>query len=219
LRERERAGVETMRRSELLQSDYLDSLPLRQARLDLPPLRLPHGGHLLPGRVVRDRDLVERVLLALLELLPADLNALLLAQTGVLLLDLRQPARLVGGVGGLVPPLRVAVDLDAVRAFGKGEGVEGVLDAGGVERRGLPVIVRGRVELRQVQRAAGLLGGGLVVLGALGEGCLLGGEERVALGLSARGFGLLGCFLLPAVLVSARLARLKQTGGNCATEL
>lgn len=113
----------------------------------------------------------------------------------MLLLDLGQPAGLKGGVGGLVPTLRVAVDLDGVGAGGEGEGVEGVLDTGGVEGRGLAA-VRGGVELGEVQRAAGLLLGGLVVLGARGEGGFLGGELGVALSLLARGFGLFGGFLL-----------------------
>lgn len=100
--------------------------------------------------------LVERVLGALVELLLAYLDALLPAQARVLLLDLGQTASLVRRVGGLVPSLRVSVDLGRVGACREGERVERVFDTRGVQRRGL-LAARITVQLRQVQRAARLL--------------------------------------------------------------
>lgn len=142
-------------------------------------------------------QLVERVLGALLELLLADLDALLLAQARVLLLDLGQPAGLERRVRRLVPSLRVAVHFCRVGACREGERVQGVFDARGVQRRGLLVVATGiTVQLRQVQRAARLLLCRLCAcaFGFGREGGFFRGEEGVSLGLLAGGFSLLCCF-------------------------
>lgn len=60
-----------------------------QARLRLLALRIPNLSNLLLGSIDRDVHLVERILFALVKLLPAQVDPLLAAQTGVLLFDLR----------------------------------------------------------------------------------------------------------------------------------
>jgi hypothetical protein len=58
--------------------------------------------------------LVEWVLLALLEFLPAEIHTLVPAQTGVLLFNLWQAPLLKCGICGLEPTLGVSVDLGCV---------------------------------------------------------------------------------------------------------
>lgn len=64
--------------------------------------------------------LVERVLLALVKLLLAELHTLISPQPRVLLFDLWQPARLIRRIRRFVPALRVTVDLRRVLG-GQGE--------------------------------------------------------------------------------------------------
>lgn len=60
-----------------------------QASLRLLALRVPNLSDLLLGGIDRNMHLVEGVLFALLKLLPAQVDTLLSAQTGVLLFNLR----------------------------------------------------------------------------------------------------------------------------------
>ena len=105
----------------------------RQPRLHLIPLLLLHLPEFLPRGVEPRVRLVERVLGTALELLPDQILPLLLPQALVLLLQLRHASGLVRRVRGLESPLRVSVDLFRRVGGGEGEGVEGVVDAGGVE--------------------------------------------------------------------------------------
>lgn len=82
-------------------------------------------------------NLVEWVFRTLLKLLATDLNTLVLPQTRVFLLDLRQSPRLVSGISGLESSLRVTIDLGCVGAGSEGEGVESVVDTGCVESSAL----------------------------------------------------------------------------------
>ena len=109
---------------------------LRQPRLHGVPNLLLVLGHLLfAGIILHHPCLVEGILVALLKLLSANLLPLLLPQSGVLLLDLGQPPLFKGFVGGLEASLRVTVDLLRAGVGGEREGVEGVVDARGVEGR------------------------------------------------------------------------------------
>ena len=58
--------------------------------------------------------LVEGVLLALLELLPAEIHTLVSAQARVLFFDLGQTSFLEGGIGSLESSLGVTVDLRGI---------------------------------------------------------------------------------------------------------
>lgn len=60
-----------------------------QASLGLLALRIPDLSNLLLASIDRDVHLVERILFALVELLPAQLDALLATQTRILLFNLR----------------------------------------------------------------------------------------------------------------------------------
>ena len=88
----------------------------------------------LLGSVELRADLVERVLGALLEFLPDQIHPLLPPEAFILPLHLRQPAGLVRGVGGLEPPLGMPVHFFGVSVRGQRERVEGVVDAGRVQR-------------------------------------------------------------------------------------
>ena len=89
------------------------------------------------------------------------------------------------------------LNLGRVRVRRQGKRVESIVDARGAEGRAL--LVAGRlVELREIERAAGFLGGRLCAC-ALRRGALrgfFGCELGVAFGLFARCFGFLcfGCF-------------------------
>lgn len=96
----------------------------------------------------------------LLKLLANLLNLLVPAQT-FLVLHLVQPSLFVGGVSGFEASLGVAVDFVGVAAGGEGEGVDGVVDAAGVEG-GEFFLRRGRVEAGQV-KAFGFFGGSFFV--------------------------------------------------------
>ena len=101
----------------------------------VPSLLLVLGHLLFAGIILHHACLVEGILVTLLKLLPTDLLPLLLPQSGVLLLDLGQPPLFKRFVGGLEASLRVAVDLLRAGVGGEREGVEGVVDARGVEGR------------------------------------------------------------------------------------
>lgn len=165
---------------------------LPQPGLHLLPLRIPHIRNLLPRRIKRHMRLVKRILIALLKLLLHQLDALLPPQPGMLLLDLRHAARLVRRIRRLVPTLRMAVDLGRV-LIRQAQGVQRVINTRGVERGALLRRRRAIVQLRQVQAArllGRLLGVGAFALRGLRG--FLGGEEGVAFGLFARGFGFFG---------------------------
>jgi hypothetical protein len=101
----------------------------------LPNLPLLFCHLLLLSIIPYNTGLVERVLLALLKLFLAQLYPLVLAQPRMLDLDLRQPSLLKCLVRSFEPPLRVALNLLRVGVCGEGEGVEGIVDAGGVYGR------------------------------------------------------------------------------------
>ena len=150
-----------------------------QPLLNLLPLLVPDGLQLLLARVVARRDLVEGILGALLKLLPYPLLLLVLPQPvpRPVLLHLVQPPGLVLCVRGRVPPLRVPLHLGGLVVGRERERIERVVDARRVECRSA-LAARGRggvVKLGEVE-AAGLLGGGLGLLGlrATREARLLG---------------------------------------------
>lgn len=158
-----------------------------------PPLlirlgRIPYSGHILPRRVIRRINLIERIIRVLLKLLP-NLLDLLVPPQALLILHLVQPALLVRRIGRLEAALRVAVQLVLV-VGGDVERVERVLDARGVERRGLAVEgAQGRVDAARAPGGLllGFLGAGALGLGGEG-GFFLREEERFFL-LLAFGFG------------------------------
>ena len=158
-----------------------------------PPLlirlgRIPYSGHILPRRVIRRINLIERIIRVLLKLLP-NLLDLLVPPQALLILHLVQPALLVRRIGRLEAALRVAVQLVLV-VGGDVERVERVLDARGVEGRGLAVEgAQGRVDAARAPGGLllGFLGAGALGLGGEG-GFFLREEERFLL-LLAFGFG------------------------------
>ncbi len=191
---------------------------LRQPLLQLAPLGLPHGRHLLLRRVEARCRLVEGVLGAALKLAPHELDALLPPQARPLLLQLRQAARLKRRVRGAEAPLRVPLDLVRARVRRRQlQRVERVVDARRRQRRsaaagggGGGVVIVAEAEVVKVAERAGARGrrggrggvglgvGVLLLRGRLGvaglgglELALFGGEQRVALGLLARCLGLL----------------------------
>jgi hypothetical protein len=93
----------------------------------------------------------------------------------------------------------VAVDLAVVRAGGKRQRVERVVDTRGVERGSLLIVAGPTVQLAQVERALalflGLFGALALGLGPRVLGLLF--ELRVTLCLLACGFGLFGLGVLP----------------------
>lgn len=100
-----------------------------QPRFDLHSLSMLRLHDIFLARVKGDMHLVERVVLALFELLLDDLDALLSAQAGVLLFNLGQPQSLKGRVSSLVSALWVSVDRRAVRMARQRQGVERIVDA------------------------------------------------------------------------------------------
>lgn len=108
-----------------------------QSSLNLLLLCLLQSSDLLLRGIERHVNLVEGVFRTLLKLLATDLNTLVLPQTRVFLLDLRQSPRLVSGISGLESSLRMAIDLGCVGAASEGEGVESVVDTGCVESSAL----------------------------------------------------------------------------------
>jgi hypothetical protein len=103
----------------------------------------------------------------------------------------------------------VPVDLVVVAARRQGQGVQGVVDTGGADGRGLVV-----VELREVE-AARPLDGGLGLLGSLsGRVGFVLGEEGILLGLLLGGFSLLGRFGLPARKTSSVIGTRSQRERN-----
>jgi hypothetical protein len=147
----------------------------------------------------------------LLELLP-DLLDLLVTPEALLVLHLLEAALLVRGKGRLEAALRVTVQLLVVVALCEAQRVERVVDARGVERRGLAV------EGAQCAVDAARLLLGLLCACALGlgrEGGLFGGEEGVLLGLLARGFG----GLFSGGLAIGKLASVLKTRETCDVRL
>ena len=99
--------------------------------LQLLPLAVPQCLHLLLGHVVGARDLVERVVRVLLELL-ANLVDLLLPPQTLLILHLVQPLLLKCVVSGLESALGMTVDLVVV-VLGEVQSIESIVDTGCVE--------------------------------------------------------------------------------------
>lgn len=130
---------------------------MTESLLNLGPLLVTELRNLVPRGVVRGRDLVEGVVRVLLKLLPDPVLPLLHAQAdaAAVRLHLLETPLLVLGIRGGESSLGVSVDLVVVAARRQGQGVEGVVDTGGADCRGLVV-----VELREVE-AASLLDGGL----------------------------------------------------------
>ncbi|KAJ5365747.1 hypothetical protein N7517_008633 [Penicillium concentricum] len=85
-----------------------------QSALDLLALAIPKCSNLFLGGINSRMHLVEWVLLALLEFLPAEIHTLVPAQTGVFLLNLWQASLLECGICGLESALGVPVDLGCV---------------------------------------------------------------------------------------------------------
>ena len=156
----------------------------RKPLLLLALLGLANRRHILPGRIVRCRDLVERVVGVLLELLP-DLLDLLVAPEALLVLHLLEAALLVRCKRRLEAALWVAVQLLAVLGR-EAERVERIVDTRRVERRWLAVegaqraVDAARLLLRLLCTCT---------LGLGGERGFFGSQESVLLGLLARGFG------------------------------
>lgn len=121
--------------------------------LQLLPLAVPQCLHLLLGHVVGARDLVERVVRVLLELL-ADLVDLLLPPQTLLILHLVQPLLLKRVVSGLESALGMTVDLVVV-VLGEVQSIESIVDTGCVESG--EFLLAGRtIETREIE-ATGLL--------------------------------------------------------------
>lgn len=135
--------------------------------------------------------LVKRILLALLKLLSAKLDALLSPQARILLLNLRQSPLLKRRIGSLEPSLRVPINLAAV-LLRQRQRIQGIVDTRSAERR--PLLARRTiVQLPKIQSPCFLLCRlGAAAFGFRGLRCFFGGELRVSLGLLARCFGFLG---------------------------
>ena len=169
-----------------------------QPRLRLLPLRNLNLPNLLARAIESRIRLIKRIFRTALELLPYDINLLLPSESLLLLLQLRQPPSLVGRICGFEAALRVAVDFFGGVGRCEGEGVEGVVDAGGVEGR-VGGRGGGRVELGEVE-AAGFFDGGFGVFGGGAGVFFFGGEEGVFFGFLSRGFGFLLFFGLSGKL-------------------
>ena len=119
-------------------------------------------------------DLIKWILIALVKLLPTQINPLILPQTRLLLFDLRQASGLIRRIRRPISPLRMAVDLCIITRGGKRESVQRILNPRRIERRALarprPLIVK----LRQVQRALGFL----LVSSSLRVALALRGQRR-----------------------------------------
>jgi hypothetical protein len=85
-----------------------------QATLRLLAFRVPDLSNLILGSVDRNVHLVEGVLLALFKLFPAKVNALLSAQAGVLLFNLRKPTGLKRRICRLESSLGVTLNLGSI---------------------------------------------------------------------------------------------------------
>lgn len=85
-----------------------------KSAFDLLTLAIPKRGNLFLGSIDSRVHLVEWVLFALLEFLPAEIHTLVSAQTRVFLLNLWQASLLKCGIGGLESALGVSVDLGCV---------------------------------------------------------------------------------------------------------
>lgn len=112
---------------------------LSESGLDLGLLSLTNSLNILSLAVVCSADLVEGVVGVLLEFLP-DLGDLLVSSQTLLILHLGQSSLLKSSICSLVTSLGVLVDL-VLGSRGQGQGVESIVDAGGVEggegRRGI----------------------------------------------------------------------------------
>lgn len=93
-------------------------------------------GDLLPRSIESHVHLVKRILVALVELPPTGLNALVPPQTGVLLFNLGHAPRLERRICSLVPPLWVTVDLGGILVRQR-QGVQRVIDTRSTEVAGL----------------------------------------------------------------------------------
>lgn len=149
---------------------------------------------------MRRMHLVERIIRMFLEFFPAHINTLLSPQARILLLNLRQARSLERGVGRFESAFGMSVDFIVVAGCCEGEGVESVVDTGGVEGGGfLACSWTGVVELGEIQPSA-LFDGGLCVFafwfGALGG--FFFGEEGGFFGLFTCCFGFLGFFSVSA---------------------
>lgn len=181
--------------------------------LDLGPLLLLELRNLLLAGVVTGRELVEGVLRAALKLLLDALLLLVEAQPGpaAIGVHLLEPALLKRRVCRLVAPLRMPVNLGGIRLVRERQGIEGVVDARGVEsgqRLATAAAVKA-VELRQVQTLVGFLDCRFGVLGRRPrwQALLLLGEQSFTLSFPPGSLRLLCCLCLPSLRNIELLAR------------
>lgn len=170
-----------------------------EALLDLGLLLCPDRGHVIPRSVIRSRDLVERVVGVLLELLPDSGLPLIQAQTdtAAVLLHLFQSSLFVLGICGGVSAFGMSVDL-VVLAACQSQSVESVVDAGCADSRRLIVTI----ELRKIKTAR-LLNWSLGLLGGLSGGVgVVFSLQSSFLGLLLLSLSSLGCLSFPICAVS-----------------